>query len=117
MELSAAKILRIYKRSKKELVESLEELLDPQLAHSLPAAMCSEGIRILEEELLPEGVLGDLAALKIIQWEGELRPELPSPSASFTIAMAISKCASERGMPASMEELEKIAEESEVEEL
>ncbi|HID41694.1 MAG TPA: hypothetical protein EYP33_06030 [Pyrodictium sp.] len=109
MELNAAKAIRLYKQSKKELEEALEPFVGPDLAKILPIASCPEGQESLEQELLLTGVLGDLAALDLIEWEGKIRPPKRSPYTRYRLTHAATKCASRRGIPISIDELEKLA--------
>ena len=114
MHLDVAKVLRIYRRSKQELEEALKPLVGEKLARTLSLASCREGMEILESELIPEGVVGSIAALESIKWEARIRPPIPSPVEDYIIALAVAKCASSKGIPVSVDELEKMAEESEV---
>ncbi|BES81242.1 hypothetical protein PABY_08090 [Pyrodictium abyssi] len=113
--ISGASLLRIFRKSKEVTLEDFRGWVDEKYAALLMlATSCEKGQRILETELLPEGVVGSLAALDMIDWEAKIRPPKPSPYARHLLAYAAAACAAEKGIPMTIDELEKMAEESEV---
>ena len=107
-----ANVLRLWRRSKGELESALERVVGER-APLLVAGLCREGREVLEGELLPPGVLGDLAVAGILRWYSSPVPSLPPPSVGHRMAYAAAVCAAEHGAPVTVEELEKLLEEAE----
>ncbi len=107
MSLPLASLLRLFRRSHQELRSILHRITGDDVVSEALAAGVDE-----DATLDPEHPVYRAMAYELIEWYSEPEPKLPPPSIRYELAYMVSRRASERGAPATLDELEKLLEET-----